>query len=103
MRFLLICLGLLCTSSWGTEPLKQTRDDASFTLVMEVVPASKITARCKLLGAGEGRNACTIFNLETKVCMIYVSPQRFQFDDERLALIGHEVWHCRFGVWHDPE
>lgn len=83
--------------------LRKPRNDKTFTLIMEVLPFEKVTAKCKEIGAGEDKNGCAAFNLDTKVCTIYVAPQRYQFDDQRLAIIGHEVWHCRYGAWHEPD
>lgn len=80
--------------------LKQTRDDESFTMKVNLVSENKIEETCKALGVEYEANGCATFNLDTKVCNIYVMPQRYQQDEERLVIIGHETWHCRFGVWH---
>lgn len=86
----------------GSEPaLKQTRDDQTFQMVVNIVPEDKITDTCTKLGVQYEANGCAAFNLDTKVCNIYVMPQRYQQDVDRLTIIGHEVWHCRYGVWHD--
>lgn len=108
MKFLAIAAVLFLLAScdnretFGSgERLKQTRDDKTFTMTLELMPANTIEAHCKRLGVQYQANGCAAFNLETKHCTVYVAPQRFANDDERLAILGHEVWHCRFGVWHD--
>jgi hypothetical protein len=83
------------------EPLKQTRDDKTFTMVIEIIHPDKINEKCNSIGSLGDVNGCAAFNLDTKVCTIYVMPQRFQHDEERLVTIGHETWHCRYGKWHD--
>lgn len=85
----------------GSASLKQTRDDKIFTMTVELVSPSEITQFCSKLGVSYDANGCSSFNLDTKHCTIYVMPQRFTEDKERLTIIGHETWHCRFGRWHD--
>lgn len=81
--------------------LVQTRDTPEFNMIMEIVPAERIQSVCAALGVQYTANACNSFNLDTNTCHIYVAPQRHAHDEERLALIGHEVWHCRYGKWHE--
>lgn len=99
----LFVIGLLAELKGSEVKLHQTRDDRTFTLTLELLPPAKVTEKCKQLSAGDDRNGCTVFNLDTKTCTIYAAPQRYPFDDQRLAVIGHEVWHCRYGIWHDPD
>lgn len=101
LTILLSIIALVSCSKQDTTPLKQTRDDKTFTMIMEIVPQQKMTELCTKLGVQYEANGCASFNLDTKVCTIYVMPQRFQQDEERLAIIGHETWHCRYGKWHD--
>jgi hypothetical protein len=108
MKFLIALLSILALSScnnqtvYGSrEKLKHTRDDKTFTMTVELIDADKITEHCSNLGVPYEANGCTAFNLDTKHCTIYVSGQRFTHDEERLTIIGHETWHCRFGEWHD--
>lgn len=77
-----------------------TRDDKTFTMTVETVPADRITQRCVELGVKYEANGCASFNLDTKHCTIYVVPPRFENDKEWFAVVGHETWHCRFGEWH---
>lgn len=83
------------------QPLKQTRDDPKFSVELQIVPENKIQETCAALGVEYTANGCNAFNTSTKTCVIYVMPQRYQEDTQRLAIIGHEVWHCRYGAWHD--
>ena len=85
----------------GTEKLKQTREDYSFKMNVVIVPANKITETCTKLGVQYEANGCAKFDLDKKECTIYVMPQRFSEDKERLIIIGHETWHCVYGRWHD--
>ena len=95
-----ILFGLLsCTPS--DKPLKSTREDYSFEMNVVIVPANQITETCTRLGVQYEANGCASFDLDKKVCTIYVMPQRYENDSERLALIGHETWHCVYGRWHD--
>lgn len=85
----------------GSEKLKQTREDYSFKMNVVIVPESKIVETCTKLGVQYEANGCAKFDLNLKECTIYVMPQRFAHDEQRLALIGHETWHCVYGKWHD--
>lgn len=98
---LLSIFALISCSRQDTTPLKQTRDDKTFTMVVEVVPQQKMKELCTKLGVQYDANGCAAFNLDTKICTIYVMPLRYQDDQERMAIIGHETWHCRYGKWHD--
>jgi hypothetical protein len=98
---MLVCLGLMSCGGNTEKPLKQTRDDKQFTMVVEIVQPQDINEKCNSLGSLGDVNGCAAFNLDTKVCTIYVMPQRFQQDEERLIIIGHETMHCRYGQWHD--
>jgi hypothetical protein len=95
-------LSLLLAACGGeSEPLRQTRDDREFTVSMHIVDERDIAKTCADLGVLYEANGCAAFNLDTKHCDVYVMPQRFAHDGERLETIGHELWHCRFGRWHD--
>jgi hypothetical protein len=83
------------------EKIKPTRDDKTFTMTVETIPASTITDHCSRLGVKYDANGCAAFNLDTKHCTIYVVEPRDAEDAERFAVIGHETWHCRFGEWHN--
>lgn len=97
----LLTLMVGCGDVGPTTKLKQTRNDKSFTMTVEIVEEDHITKVCDALGAGSDKNGCAAFDLDAKSCTIYVMPQRHAHDTERLALVGHETWHCRYGVWHD--
>ena len=92
-----------CTpqSDESREKLKQTREDYSFTMNVVIVSENKITETCSKLGVKYEANGCAKFDLDKKECTIYVMPQRFSEDKERLIIIGHETWHCVYGRWHD--
>lgn len=100
-----LCLSLVACDKRQSlgfrEPLKQTRDDKTFTMTLELVSDDRIVELCTSLGTKYKANGCTVFNLTTKHCTVYVAPQRFSLDEDRLAILGHEVWHCRFGEWHE--
>lgn len=97
----LVALALLVGCNSNEVPLKQTRDDNTFTMTVQLIDADKITDKCNSLGTTSDSNGCATFDTVSKVCTIYVMPQRYQQDEERLIIIGHETWHCRFGQWHD--
>lgn len=101
--FLIAVLSLIaaCGSGSSEQPLKQTRDDKTFTMNVVIVPEAQIQQKCSDLGVQYEANGCNAFDTVSKICTIYVMPQRFQQDTERLTIIGHELWHCRYGQWHD--
>ena len=82
------------------ETIKPTRDDRTFTMTVETIPAEQITQHCAKLGVSYDANGCSAFNLDTKHCTIYVVPPRGLDDTDRFSVVGHETWHCRFGEWH---
>lgn len=90
-----------CGDNQKQLPLKQTRDDPKFSVELHIVPEDKIKQQCEALGVEYTADGCNAFNTETKTCVIYVMPQRYQEDAQRLQIIGHEIWHCRYGAWHD--
>lgn len=105
MRLLIILLvsvfALASCDRFSQQPLTQTRDTKTFTMTVEVVPENQITEVCEKQGLDFKANGCAVYVPETNHCTIYVMPQRFVRDQERLTLIGHETWHCRFGQWHE--
>lgn len=84
-----------------TKAIPQSRDVETFKMTVTIVDETKIKKVCTDLGVNYDANGCASYNFETNHCTIYVMPQRFSQDKERLEIIGHEVWHCRYGVWHD--
>lgn len=104
MKRLAILLSFLALAGCGDNkptPLKQTRDDPNFTTEVVIVPENKINQLCTDLGVQYEANGCSAFYMPARKCIIYVMPQRFMYDKERLEIIGHELWHCRYGEWHD--
>lgn len=100
MKTIILLSALALSACATTEPYTPTRNDRNFTVSVNYLPPSEVTKACALLGT-ENKNGCAAFNLDTKHCTIYVSPQRFAHDEERLAVIGHELDHCVHGRWHD--
>ena len=103
MRYLTTAMLLLLASCTDTpsNALHPTRDDKEFTMRVEIIDSDKITEKCTELGVQYESNGCASFNLDTKICTIYVMPLRSQDDTDRMTIIGHETWHCRYGNWHD--
>lgn len=96
----LLFLALVACTPSSTEELKSTRVDTTFQMHVIVVQPEQITQVCSTLGVEYKANGCSKFDLDKKICTIYVMPQRFVQDEERLVIIGHETWHCVFGKWH---
>lgn len=90
-----------CSPQANNTELKKTREDYTFTMNVVIVPEDKITETCTKLGVNYQANGCAKFDLDKKECTIYVMPQRYSQDKERLEIIGHETWHCVYGRWHD--
>jgi hypothetical protein len=104
MKKLLAIAALALLASCGdsnNQPLKQTRDDPKFSVELVIVPEHSIKKTCADLGVQYEANGCTAFHTPANHCVIYVMPQRFMHDEQRLSIIGHELWHCRYGEWHD--
>ncbi len=91
---------IACTPS-GTTPLKQTWEMMEFETKVVLVREDKIRQTCADLGVPYEANGCGAINYAKKQCTIYVMPQRWQEDAPRLQIIGHEIWHCMYGQWHD--
>lgn len=103
-KLFLLSLALLlasCDSNTPSAPIKQTRDDPVFTTELVIVPEHQIKKTCADLGVVYEANGCNAYYLDEKKCVIYVMPQRYPQDEQRLTIIGHELWHCRYGEWHD--
>lgn len=98
---LFLAIPLLASCFDVQEPLKSTRDDKTFTMTIELVDLSEVTEICSKLGVPYDANGCAAFDLDTKHCTVYVPPLRHAADSERMEILGHEAWHCRFGKWHD--
>jgi hypothetical protein len=92
-----------CNQDASGPALKQTRDTPEFTVKLNLLEPAALNEKCQSLGLSKSNdyNGCNAFDTVTKVCTIYVAPQRYQQDNERLTPLGHEVWHCRFGAWHE--
>lgn len=101
--FIALCLCFILVSCGDADrvPLKQTRDVDKFTTQIVNVDSGQIANVCTKLGVPYEANGCTAYYPDKNHCVIYIMPQRFMHDAERLALIGHELWHCRYGKWHD--
>jgi hypothetical protein len=101
--FVALFFAALLASCMDTDPtpLKQTRDVDFFTTKIVNVEAHRIVDVCNKLGVPYEANGCAAYYPDKNHCVIYIMPQRFMHDSERLALIGHELWHCRYGQWHD--
>ncbi len=81
--------------------LKQTRDEQNFSVDFRVVPEAKINKVCSELGVEYKANGCSTFNPKINLCTIYVVPITDVDDTKHLAVIGHELWHCRYGEFHE--
>jgi hypothetical protein len=91
----------LLTSCTKQAPLLEPRSNLSFRTHVHVIDESRIKDKCADLGVAYEANGCTAYNLDTDTCDIYIMPQRYQQDDERLVIMGHELWHCMHGQWHN--
>ncbi len=85
----------------GVQALKKDRDQSQFMLVTHFLPLKQVQEICTKLGLQYKVNGCNTYDSSTNVCTIYAEPQEYQEDHKNLATIGHEVWHCRYGKWHD--
>lgn len=89
------------TSCTKQASLLETRNDMTFQTIVHVIDERQIKDKCASLGVEYDANGCSSFNLDTRTCEIYIMPQRYQQDDERLVIMGHELWHCMHGKWHN--
>lgn len=102
MKYLLVIIlaSTLISCGDNAEKIVPTRDDKTFKMTVEVVSAAKMVEFCSALGVEYKANGCNKFNLDTKECIIYVTEPTNVGDTEKFAVIGHELWHCRYGKWH---
>lgn len=104
MKYIILFLSLMfitsCSENAGTEKIKPTRFDRSFTMTVNFLPNDKIKDFCTELGVSYEANGCTAFDLEKKHCNIYVVEPRYVQDSERMTVIGHETLHCVYGKYH---
>jgi len=85
------------------ELVKPTRFTEEFTMVVKVVEFRKMEQLCSKLGTGYSSNGCSVTNLDTKTCTIYV-PEVLQMDDTKgMKIWGHELMHCVYGKYHHTE
>ena len=88
------CTGVLLRSDFE-------RDRVS--LVSHVLPVQNVRNVCADLSGDlklEARG-CARFSARVETCEIFVPEPRDQDDAATFATIGHEVWHCPRGRFHD--
>ena len=92
---------LLSACAVERENLKQTRDIQAFTLVLQIVPKAEITVKCAALGVPYESQGCSSYNYFNNTCTIYAPKLGFVEDIDRLSTLGHELWHCKYGEFHE--
>jgi hypothetical protein len=100
-KFILALMLLTGCDGSNNEALKQTRDDQVFTVDLRVIPENTVSSFCGRLGVKYDSNGCNSFNYATKTCTIYVAKPKYVADSAKFSIIGHELWHCRFGQFHE--
>ncbi|WP_407305623.1 hypothetical protein [Acinetobacter sp.] len=97
VSFLLVALAA-CDS--GVEPIKPTRDTKDFTVRLNIVSPNEITEVCTKLGTVYEANGCNAFHIPENFCDIYVMMPDSVDDQKKMAILGHELMHCRYGAYH---
>lgn len=94
MKFAALALYVLC---FGCSSIPS---DGSFRIVWTDDPHRDCmiaTGRALALGR---INGCAY--QENGVCTIIAKQPKGETDRERLATLGHELLHCKYGDWHTP-
>jgi len=87
-------------AGFGTEPIVPTQDVQNFTVTLNFVNPRDITQKCTDLGVPYDANGCNAFYTATNHCEVFVMMPRYVGDEDRMAIIGHEIMHCRYGRYH---
>ena len=70
------------------------QSDGEIRVVWRFGTPEYIHRMCSIREGGPIIHGCAARNPDGKSCVIYVvQPRNFQ-DDGRLAVLGHEFWHC---------
>ncbi len=84
-------------------PLHEEFERNEVSLVTHVLPRENVRAVCadlsgdlKLMARG-----CARFSPGVPTCDIFIPEPRNQDDATAFTTIGHEVWHCLRGRFHD--
>ena len=84
------------------EPFSPTRSESVMTVSIVAGGTAGIRERCNALGAysAVGVPGCAVTDTVAKTCTVYVVLPQKMSDQERFAILGHEVLHCFFGRYH---
>lgn len=101
MKPLLICLLLSACSS--APVVQQSFVANEWTMRMVVVEYPDTVCREKgAVSQGGTVAGCSVldYTKEHRICTVYVRAPLQSDDHRRLSTIGHEVWHCARGDFH---
>jgi hypothetical protein len=98
---------LFSFAAYAEEPLVYDRPmNYTFEVItVEVADNVDIHALCLRQGTPQPAKGyhlvgCSTFDDQTNTLTIWVRPPRYVGDDERFAIIGHELWHGVAGRFH---
>jgi len=107
MKTLLVLL-LVCSPVFAREQVeKGSQQIEDFTLHIRIVKDAREECKKRLKEAGvmleESVHGCVVAGYrngsEVEECFVFIETPR-RVDDDNMATLGHEVWHCSRGDFH---
>ena len=87
------------TDVGSSVPTRMAAPQGEITLVYRFGTAEWVNNKCQWRPGSKIVHGCAVLDEESGHCVAFlVEPRSFQ-DIDRLAVIGHELWHC-FGAKH---
>lgn len=103
MRLALLILALLAGCASPEIPLKRDYEKHTVLVQLAVVPRDRISNLCAGLANDPGRQsgACARHSRDDRPCAIFAVEPAHLNDTWAFAALGHELWHCFRGSFHD--
>ena len=99
LLFLLLALSAGCAETNMLKDFEVYR--VSVRLI--IMDKDRISAFCESIidRPGDHLDGCARWSKDRTSCEIYVTAPEYANDFARMATIGHEVWHCFRGRFHN--
>jgi hypothetical protein len=96
-------LALLAGCATPEIPLKPDYEKHTVLVQLAVVPQERISNTCAALANDPGRlsGACARHSRDDRPCQIFAVEPGHLHDTGAFAALGHELWHCFRGSFHD--
>lgn len=85
-------------------PLKRDYEKQTVLVQLTVIPPERISSLCAGMANDPGRQsgACARHSPDpARPCQIFAVEPRHLNDTWAFAALGHELWHCMRGSFHD--